>query len=366
MNTQNFITISIILLLSLLHLSFPIHARPLITAKSSNISAVFAFGDSTLDSGNNDKLPTLVRADHPPYGQNFPGRVATGRFSNGKLITDFLASGIHLKEALPPYLATGLFAEDLSTGLSFASAGSGYDDLTAQLSSVITMNQQLQYFKDYLQRMSVAGKDNKFVSDAVFVIGAGSNDMIMNFYTLPMRKFTFTLDQYQDFLQSKLSSFVKQLYNMGGRKFTVAGLPPLGCIPLQITNHVNTKPGPPGPRSRACVDEQNDDSMKYNSKLQTTLNDLQKSLPGLKIVYVDIYNPLMDMINNPMKYGFTETKLGCCGTGTSEMGPLCSVPLPTCPDPSKFIFWDSVHPSEAAYKALADEFMQTVLPQITN
>lgn len=211
MNIQNFITI-FILLLSLLHLSPSIHARPLINAKSSNISAVFAFGDSTLDSGNNDNLLTLVRADHPPYGQNFPGRVPTGRFSNGKLITDFLTSAIHLKDALPPNLAIGLSADDLSTGLSFASAGSGYDDLTAQSSVVLTMDQQLRYFSDYMRRMSIAGKDNKFLSDAVFVIGAGSNDMIMNFYTLPVRKSTYTLDQYQDFLQSKLSSFVKVLF----------------------------------------------------------------------------------------------------------------------------------------------------------
>ncbi|KAJ0979385.1 hypothetical protein J5N97_014859 [Dioscorea zingiberensis] len=363
MKTQNTITFSI-LLLTLLSLCDSFHARPFSTKSSNpfNISAIFAFGDSTLDSGNNNRLLTLVRADHAPYGQNFPGGVATGRFSNGKLLTDFLASGMQLKDSLPAYLSGYVSPRDSATGMCFASAGSGIDDLTSQSSNVASMGRQIDYFNDYVRGLNVAlGKEtvDQLIHDALFVIGSGSNDMIMNYYMFPVRKMTYNLTQYHDFLQSKLSSHIQQLYNMGARKFTVAGLPPIGCIPLQITTHINSMPG----RPRTCVDEQNEDAMKYNTKLLATLGNLQSSLTGSLIVYADIYDPLMDMINNPKNYGFTETTLGCCGTGLMEMGPLCSKPLPNCPDPSKYMFWDSVHPSEAAYEALAKQFMQ-LLPII--
>lgn len=51
--------------------------------------ALYVLGDSLLDSGNNNFLPTLARADFQPYGVNFPGG-ATGRFTNGRTVADFI------------------------------------------------------------------------------------------------------------------------------------------------------------------------------------------------------------------------------------------------------------------------------------
>ncbi|CAI0399603.1 unnamed protein product [Linum tenue] len=55
-------------------------------------SAVFAFGDSILDTGNNDHIATLIKSNFPPYGRDFPGRIPTGRFSDGRLISDFIGT----------------------------------------------------------------------------------------------------------------------------------------------------------------------------------------------------------------------------------------------------------------------------------
>jgi hypothetical protein len=52
------------------------------------VPAVITFGDSTVDVGNNDYLPTIFKADFPPYGRDFKNHDATGRFCNGKLATD--------------------------------------------------------------------------------------------------------------------------------------------------------------------------------------------------------------------------------------------------------------------------------------
>ncbi|KAK1322488.1 GDSL esterase/lipase [Acorus calamus] len=61
-------------------------------------------------------------------------------------------------------------------------------------------------------------------------------------------------------------------------------------------------------------------------------------MAGSKVVYVDIYTPLLDMVTNPNKYGFEETGRGCCGTGLIEMGPTCDSFTPTCADASKYLF----------------------------
>lgn len=58
--------------------------------ESQRFPALLVFGDSIVDPGNNNNMATPSRADYPPYGQDFQGGKVTGRFSNGKLATDFI------------------------------------------------------------------------------------------------------------------------------------------------------------------------------------------------------------------------------------------------------------------------------------
>ena len=53
------------------------------------VPCYFIFGDSLSDSGNNNKLVTLGRANFPPNGIDFPNG-PTGRFCNGRTIVDVL------------------------------------------------------------------------------------------------------------------------------------------------------------------------------------------------------------------------------------------------------------------------------------
>jgi hypothetical protein len=54
------------------------------------IPAVFVFGDSIMDTGNNNNMTTPSRCNYPPYGKDFKGGIPTGRFSNGKVPSDFV------------------------------------------------------------------------------------------------------------------------------------------------------------------------------------------------------------------------------------------------------------------------------------
>lgn len=53
------------------------------------VPAMFIFGDSVVDAGNNNHLDTIVKANFPPYGRDFVNHRPTGRFCNGKLASDF-------------------------------------------------------------------------------------------------------------------------------------------------------------------------------------------------------------------------------------------------------------------------------------
>jgi phospholipase/lecithinase/hemolysin len=55
------------------------------------VPAVYVFGDSLADVGNNNHLQlSLLKANFPHNGVDYPGRKATGRFSNGHNFADFL------------------------------------------------------------------------------------------------------------------------------------------------------------------------------------------------------------------------------------------------------------------------------------
>ena len=57
--------------------------------------AIFVFGDSLVDNGNNNRLNSLARSNYLPYGIDFDGGQPTGRFSNGKTIVDFIGTYVH-------------------------------------------------------------------------------------------------------------------------------------------------------------------------------------------------------------------------------------------------------------------------------
>ncbi|EPS60516.1 hypothetical protein M569_14287, partial [Genlisea aurea] len=174
--------------------------------------AIFVFGDSTVDPGNNDYIATLFRGDHPPYGQNFPGKAATGRCSDGKLIPDILASMFGIKESIPPFLDPNLSDEEIVTGVSFASAGSGYDEMTTAISLAIEISKQVEYFKVYISRLEgIVGKGEAagILKDSLVIISSGTNDFVFNFYDIPTRRAHFDIDKYQDFLLNKLTNILQ-------------------------------------------------------------------------------------------------------------------------------------------------------------
>lgn len=91
---------------------------------------------------------------------------------------------------------------------------------------------------------------------------------------------------------------VQGLMEMGARKIAVVGLPPIGCVPAVISlNSDNAL------TDRGCIQRLSTVARDYNRLLQTKLAALQRRSPGATLVYMDIYNPIDHMVNNPQKYG---------------------------------------------------------------
>jgi phospholipase/lecithinase/hemolysin len=312
--------------------------------------ALIVFGDSIVDPGNNNDINTIIKADFPPYGHDFVNHRATGRFCNGRIPTDFIASRLGIKELLPAYLsAEPLERHDLVTGVSFASGGTGFDPLTPRLASVLSMPDQLNMFHEYLGKVRAAAGDAKaseILSRGVFAICAGSDDVANTYFTLRARS-NYDHASYASLLVTHAASFVEDLLRAGARRVAFIGIPPIGCVPSQRTMS--------GGLVRGCSQGHNEIAVAYNAGVEKELATLRRRYPGTLLVFMDIYGILYDMMMHPQSYGFTQSTRGCCGTGLLEVSVLCNgLTSAVCSDVGDYIFWDSYHPTEKAYKVLAD------------
>ncbi|KAJ7263697.1 hypothetical protein O6H91_21G035300 [Diphasiastrum complanatum] len=323
-------------------------------SKRPLVPSIIIFGDSTVDAGNNNYLLTVVKSDFPPYGRDFDTDKATGRFCNGRLVTDYIASLVGLPFP-PAYLDPEAKGEKTVQGICFASSASGYYDGTAENFNVVSLTGQLKWYQDYLSTLSeTVGKENasSIISKAVFILSTGSNDYVNNYYiNLDLQK-QYNLDQYQAILLSSYKSFVQEIYKSGARKIAVVSLPPLGCLPSQITLY--------GKGELKCIEFQNEQAFSFNQNLQEATNTLKNSLPNLRIAFFDIYRILQNVISEPREYGFSYTLKSCCGVGKLAVAILCNQLTPgTCSNASSYVFWDSFHPSDYTNSIIA----KSVFPQ---
>ncbi|KAJ8429653.1 hypothetical protein Cgig2_001649 [Carnegiea gigantea] len=195
--------LSSLLLFSLFHLLH--HSTT--TTSAPPITAIYVLGDSTVDPGNNNFLPATFKANHYPYGIDFPGRVPTGRFCDGLIAPDYMAGLLGLKEAIPPYLDPAVTDRDLLTG-----GGSGLDDLTLKVTRALDLTTQIAYIKEALNRMErTVGREKGTwtVQNAMFLISVGTNDMVINYFDLPTRALQCSPSGYSDFLLYRLRSTIR-------------------------------------------------------------------------------------------------------------------------------------------------------------
>ncbi|MED6199823.1 hypothetical protein PIB30_079492 [Stylosanthes scabra] len=226
-------------------------------------------------------------------------------------------------------------------------------------SSVIPLWRQVEYYEEYQTKLRGyvgESKAKESIGKALHITSLGTNDFLENYYAFSGRASEYTPSEYQNFLVGIAENFTKKLYNLGARKISLGGIPPMGCLPLErTTNFVG---------GNDCVSDYNNIALEFNNKLSKLTNKLNKELPGIRLVFSNPYDIFLHIIHKPAQYGFQVASMACCATGMFEMGYACSRASSfSCMDASKFVFWDSFHPTERTNGIIANYIVKNALAQ---
>ncbi|KAH9295859.1 hypothetical protein KI387_039447, partial [Taxus chinensis] len=280
-------------------------------ARLPRASAMFVFGDSFSDTGNLvEAFPFRSQVENPPYGSTFFG-APSGRFSDGRLIIDFLASDMDIP-FLHPYFKN-IEPQDRH-GINFAMAGAtacDVIDVTGDTACNITaevpfsLQFQTQHFKKF--RQNVIDASAKHTTDSLglnippldafrkglYLIFIGANDILNVFSQLPA-----DIDNIMEVVVKAIYKAIKDLYAQEARDFVVFNIPPAGCFPNLLSTVGNTMPKD----ALNCSLIPNQAVQNFNAELLKALRCLREELENATIWSVDIYQFMIDAITHPENY----------------------------------------------------------------
>ncbi|XP_060216357.1 GDSL esterase/lipase At1g29670-like [Lycium barbarum] len=321
--------------------------------KCNKVQGMFVFGSSVVDSGNNNFLVnSLAKANYLPYGVDFPLLGPSGRFTNGKNVIDLLGDHLKLPFYIPTFNDPSTKGSKIIHGVNFASGGSGIlDDTGSVAGEVISLNQQIRNFENVTLpelEEQLGCKSKESLKDYLFVVGSGGNDYSLNYF-LSLANNNITLQDFTANLTLTLSHQLKRLYNMGARKFVVMALYPNGCSPMARGRN---------PMTTGCIESLNKAALLFNTNLRSLVDSIRLQMPGSKLVFVNAYKIIMDILENPTPKGFSDTKNPCCEVATIEeggTGTLCKKGGNVCSKRNAYVYFDGLHPTEAVNVVLANE-----------
>ncbi|KAJ8553151.1 hypothetical protein K7X08_020544 [Anisodus acutangulus] len=327
----------------------------------SSAATTFVFGDSLVDAGNNNFLFTLSKADSPPYGIDFKPSHGkpTGRFTNGRTISDIVGEALGANSFPPPYLAPNVESNATHIGINYASGASGILDATGTLFiGRVPLSEQISNFEEsrrYIVKAMGEKNAKRFIKKAMFSVTIGSNDVINYFQpSIPFLSEKVSPTTFEDFLVSNLTMNLQRLHKLGARKFVVVGVGPLGCIPFIRAIRLISK--------GTCSVEVNTLIRNYNKKLKAELHRLNKVMgPKAIFIYANSYDVFRAIILNHKQYGFENVDGPCCGgyfpPFVCYKGKNANTSSTMCDDRGKYVFWDAYHPTEAANVIVAKKFL---------
>ncbi|CAB4291362.1 unnamed protein product [Prunus armeniaca] len=316
--------------------------------------AFFVFGDSLVDSGNNNYLATTARADSPPYGIDFPTHQPTGRFSNGLNLPDIISEEIGSERVLP-YLSPELTGQKLLIGANFASAGIGIlNDTGIQFITVIRIYRQFELFQQYQQRLTAlvgAPQATRLVNGALYLMTLGGNDFVNNYFLAPIsqRSRQYSVPEFSRYLITEFRKILMNLYELGARRVLVTGTGPLGCVPSELAQSRSI--------NGECNPELQGAAAIFNPQLVQMLQGLNKQLGSDVFVTANAFDMKADFISNPQKFGFVTAKVACCGQGPYNGMGQCNPTSNLCPNRNLYAFWDAFHPTEKATRLIVKQIM---------
>ncbi|KAK9726722.1 hypothetical protein RND81_05G233000 [Saponaria officinalis] len=333
------------------------HAINLVEGQNPSFDAIYQFGDSLSDTGNDIILHG--GCDKSPYGDTYFKR-ATGRCSDGLLMVDYFAQAFNVP-LLNPYLDQ---SADFSRGANFAVAGA-----PAMATSNISLSSQIDWFKSLLSKSCSNQADCKQkLGNSLFIVGEiGGND-----YNGPAFGGTNpgSLRSLVPQVIQAIISGVKQLIDLGASRIVVPGNFPAGCLTIYLVKYETSDKN--AYDEFGCLKDWNDLASYHNGALQEALKTLEQQHSDVKIAFVDYFPAFQNIYLNAASLGFDKDGIhkACCGAGDNEynwdQNKYCANPgVGSCPDPNVRMVWDGVHLTQHAYQIIADQVMKQFVPLIS-
>lgn len=260
-------------------------------AAQASFTQVVTFGDSLSDRRN---VFNTFGTPPAPY--------ADGRFSDGPVWVEVLATGL----GLTPAAASTQLGANFAWGGARTTVGTG-------AGNVPSLDEQVNQYIG-------AGVD----TGALHTVLIGGNDINAVDGT------TYTTTDLVNDAQA-VAGIVQNLITAGVNNILIATVPNLGSAP-------------------ACdgIEAQCDGATQlYNGNMLGALAGLDQS----KLTYLDLYTISNDIVANPGTYGFTNVDDNCLTTAYTGPG--------SC---DGHLFWDDLHPTNTAQALIGHAAVAAVVP----
>ena len=276
-----------------------------VAAEAGPFSSLVIFGDSLSDVGNTTSAT---------FGL-YPGQYYfNGRFSNGPVYTEVLATGL----GLPPIVRSR------SGGNNFAHGGAQTSGTGGFLGAFIDdVDEQVD---DFLASRTAN-------ASTLYVVFAGSNDLVggQTNVNVPV---------------NSLAADIGRLVAAGARQFLVPNLPLLGLTPRFNGNTTTSA-------------QYNTRTTSFNNALDTMLDGLESGNPALNIFRFDVAGLFNQAIASPATFGLTNVtqaaapglQPGASSYNTSQIAA----------NAHQYLFWDDLHPTATVHAALAQAALDLLL-----
>jgi phospholipase/lecithinase/hemolysin len=275
------------------------------TAHADPFSEVVAFGDSLSDVGNVYLSTGGALPASAPYD--------AGRFSNGPLWVENLASKLGLPSLTPSVVAGGT---------DYAFAGAQIHTATGfSFMGTPNLDTQIEMYRS---------AHSSFNSSQLITIWGGANDFLNGGVTDP------------NALVSSLAQEITTIANNGGKFFVVPNLPLLGDLPAVAA------------QGASAVAGLNALSAAFNVLLAAQESSLASTL-GITIYKVDVESLFNHALQDPAAFSLTNVTGQAVDNGlnTGTAGAVVS-------NPNEYLFWDAVHPTATVHAIVGDAAFDAV------